>query len=143
MDGAAMGVIGVMFALSIAANIAMLFSSMFNPKPYEWPTLEFAVYNSRIYIEMKHNGESRNSYHIELVKLRPHMKKFFPNLQPANGPVRSSIWHVLGMMPSTRKDDVLAAYKRMVKVYHPDCGGTSKAFTQLTEARDKALAKCN
>lgn len=54
----------------------------------------------------------------------------------------SSIWHVLGCMPTKDKSQIEAAFKRMAKVYHPDCGGSSKAFQILTEARDKSLSKC-
>lgn len=55
---------------------------------------------------------------------------------------QSSIWHVLGMMPSKKRADVLKAFKRMALVYHPDHGGTSETFQALTAAKEKALSKC-
>lgn len=54
----------------------------------------------------------------------------------------SSIWHVLGCMPTTDKSKVQAAFKKMALVYHPDHGGSSQAFQILVNARDKALEKC-
>lgn len=54
----------------------------------------------------------------------------------------SSIWHVLGTMPTTDTAQIEKAYRRMAMVYHPDHGGTSTTFQQLTMAKEKALAKC-
>jgi len=55
---------------------------------------------------------------------------------------QSSIWHVLGCMPTTDRNVVEKAFRRMAMVYHPDHGGTSKTFQALTDAKEKALAKC-
>lgn len=55
---------------------------------------------------------------------------------------QSSIWHVLGCMPTTNRSVVEKAFRKMAMVYHPDHGGTSGAFLTLTQAKEKALAKC-
>lgn len=55
---------------------------------------------------------------------------------------QSSIWHVLGMMPTDDKQKVLTAYRKMAMIYHPDHGGSSEAFQILNNAKDKALEKC-
>lgn len=55
---------------------------------------------------------------------------------------QSSIWHVLGMMPTNDKQKVLTAYRKMAMIYHPDHGGSSEAFQILNNAKDKALEKC-
>lgn len=55
---------------------------------------------------------------------------------------RSSIWHVLGLMPTKDKTKIEQAYRKMAMVYHPDHGGSSEAFNILQDARKKALARC-
>ena len=64
-------------------------------------------------------------------------------LESENARLRNSenIWHILGMMPSTDATKIEAAYRRMAKIYHPDHGGTAKAFQLLTKAKEAALAK--
>lgn len=59
----------------------------------------------------------------------------------SNG-TQSSIWHVLGCMPTTDRTVVEKSFRKMAMVYHPDHGGTSGAFLTLTQAKEKALAKC-
>lgn len=54
----------------------------------------------------------------------------------------SSIWHVLGCMPTTDRIVIEKAYRRMAMVYHPDSGGSSGAFQTLTKAKEKALNQC-
>lgn len=56
---------------------------------------------------------------------------------------QSSIWHVLGCMPTTDKTKIESAFRKMAMVYHPDHGGSSTAFQTLVAAKEKALAKCN
>jgi hypothetical protein len=36
--------------------------------------------------------------------------------------------------------EVIAAFKRLAKVHHPDTGGTAEAFRKISQARDRALA---
>lgn len=55
---------------------------------------------------------------------------------------QSSIWHVLGCMPTTDRTIVERSFKKMAMVYHPDHGGSSAAFVTLQKAKEKALAKC-
>lgn len=51
-------------------------------------------------------------------------------------------WTMLGIEPTKDCEKVEAAFKRIAKVYHPDMGGTAKAFQALQEAKNKALVAC-
>lgn len=70
----------------------------------------------------------------------------FGHIMYADIPIKqgnsSSIWHVLGMMPTTDRDLIHSSFRKMSLVYHPDCGGTTEAFNSLVAAKDKALEKC-
>jgi DnaJ-domain-containing protein 1 len=49
-------------------------------------------------------------------------------------------WIVLGVAPSTSKDEIARNYRRMIKQYHPDrVAGLAPEFLQLAEERTKAL----
>lgn len=45
----------------------------------------------------------------------------------------------LGLEADASEADVIARYKEMAKTAHPDMGGDTELFTQLKEAKDKAL----
>lgn len=93
-------------------------------------------------------GVKSNHIELELINSKGKSKKLHLSLDrvskslPNNTITRSSIWHVLGIMPTSDRSKVLTALKKMALVYHPDCGGTSESFNTLKQARDKALAKC-
>jgi hypothetical protein len=38
------------------------------------------------------------------------------------------------------KEDVISAFRRKVKLAHPDMGGTAEMFASLVQARDRLLA---
>lgn len=46
---------------------------------------------------------------------------------------------ILGVAPEAGKKDIQAAYLRLMRLAHPDKGGTSGLAAQLTAARDRLL----
>lgn len=61
----------------------------------------------------------------------------FTALPAKTGP---SCWDVLGVSPEATEDQILNAYRAKAKTAHPDKGGSSEAFDQLSQAKDIALA---
>lgn len=126
------------FMFFIFCTIAVLAYFLFTHKEpeYEWPELSFAQDNKIITIRMtKKDGTSKSNY-LSMNRLDlPVREKIVEKTQ-------SSIWHVLGMMPTTDRNAVEKAFRKMSMVYHPDVGGTSKAFNALVSAKEKALQKC-
>lgn len=47
---------------------------------------------------------------------------------------------VLGLKPDANKEAVLAAHKRLMRLAHPDHGGTDYLATRINQARDVLLA---
>lgn len=108
-------------------------------KAKEWPELSIRYISKyKICIKQTNYAGDTNEHYLSDVVLSK--LEHILCSQPDNKP---HIYQVLGMMPSTNRDDVLAAYKRMCKVYHPDVGGSSNAFNLLNKAKDIALSKCN
>ena len=46
----------------------------------------------------------------------------------------------LGISIYSTKEQVLAAFKRLARIQHPDAGGSAEAFQRLARARDRAIA---
>ncbi len=46
---------------------------------------------------------------------------------------------ILGLSPGAARDDVLAAYRNLMKRLHPDQGGTSYLASRVNEAKDVLL----
>ncbi len=46
---------------------------------------------------------------------------------------------ILGLSTGARRDDVLAAYRNLMKRLHPDQGGTSYLASRVIEAKDLLL----
>jgi hypothetical protein len=46
---------------------------------------------------------------------------------------------ILSLTPNASIDDVKTAYRALVNIHHPDKGGNSDKFIQITEAKDKCL----
>jgi DnaJ domain len=48
-------------------------------------------------------------------------------------------YEVLGLKPGASEDDVKAAYKRLMKDFHPDMGGSDYLAAKINEAKDVLL----
>lgn len=48
---------------------------------------------------------------------------------------------ILGVGPNATEDDIQEAYTRLMRMAHPDAGGTSGLAAQLNAARDKLLRR--
>lgn len=49
-------------------------------------------------------------------------------------------WEVLGLDPSASKDEIRAAYRRLVSTVHEAKGGSQEQMAELNVARDRGLA---
>jgi DnaJ-class molecular chaperone with C-terminal Zn finger domain len=54
---------------------------------------------------------------------------------------RDDAYRVLGLSPAASDDDVRAAYLRLIKVLHPDQGGSGALAAQVNRARDLLLGR--
>lgn len=54
----------------------------------------------------------------------------------------NSWFSILGISPTSNKDEILDAYRRLAKVYHPDKGGNGEMFIKITEAKNRCLSYC-
>lgn len=48
---------------------------------------------------------------------------------------------ILGVTPESTLEEVKAAYARLIRMAHPDAGGTEGLATQLNAARDRLIKK--
>lgn len=132
-----------LFVMVFSASMVVLSITMTNykepEKAFEWPDLSFTQSNdgSVIILRMETKDGKSIERHLSISRLN------LPSHQKIVEKTQSSIWHVLGMMPTTDRSAVEKAFRKMSMVYHPDQGGTSVAFNTLVEAKEKALQKCN
>ena len=68
-------------------------------------------------------------------KQRPVIRKVAAKSDVSLGEARS----ILGVGPEATKADVQAAYARLMRLAHPDKGGTAGLAAQLNAARDRLL----
>ena len=54
---------------------------------------------------------------------------------------RSEACRILGVGPDAGREDIKAAYTRLMQAVHPDKGGTAGLAAQLNAARDRLLSK--
>lgn len=52
--------------------------------------------------------------------------------------VSSGWWTILDVSPEATLDEIESAYRRMVKIYHPDKGGNTHMFKLVVEAYNEA-----
>ena len=126
------------FMVVVFASITAFSVMWMNHKEpeYEWPELSFTQDDQIITLTMtKKNGENKRNY-LSINRLN------LPVREKVVEKTQSSIWHVLGMMPTTDRNAVEKAFRKMSMVYHPDAGGTSGSFQTLMAAKEKALQKC-
>lgn len=105
----------------------------FGKKKEKFNTLQFVgVDHGYITLRLVNSNKEIKRLYLEISMI----SKYLPKQN------QSSIWHVLGMMPTNDRQKVLTAYKKMAMIYHPDHGGTSDSFRTLIDAKDKALVLC-
>lgn len=59
----------------------------------------------------------------------------------ADDPELSEARDILGVGPSASREEIQAAYGRLIRAVHPDAGGTSGLAARLNAARDALLRK--
>lgn len=115
----------------------------FGKKKQEFNELHFVgVEQGHLALQLTSESGKIKVLYLDLKKISSHLPKKEVVVERTVTKTQSSIWHVLGMMPTTDKQKVLTAYRKMAMIYHPDHGGSSEAFQTLNDAKDKALAKC-
>jgi hypothetical protein len=58
---------------------------------------------------------------------------------PASGPEQAEARAILGVGPDAGREEILAAYRRLMQFAHPDHGGSTGLAAQLNLARDRLL----
>lgn len=54
---------------------------------------------------------------------------------------RAEAYRVLGLQPSAGRDEIQAAYRRLIQRVHPDQGGSSDLAARINQARDVLLRR--
>jgi len=115
----------------------------FGKKKQEFNTLHYAgVEMNSIVLQLKNDKGDTKLLYLPIKTVAKYLPQNERVVEKIVTKTQSSIWHVLGIMPTTDKDKVISAYRKMSTVYHPDCGGTSSSFNTLNNAKDKALQQC-
>lgn len=52
---------------------------------------------------------------------------------------RDEAWEILGLQPDSSADDVKAAHRRLMRMVHPDHGGSTWLASRINQARDLLL----
>ena len=63
-----------------------------------------------------------------------------PPPPPERGMSRQEACSILGVGPDATVDEIQAAYSRLIRMAHPDKGGTTGLAAQLNAARDRLLS---
>jgi hypothetical protein len=67
---------------------------------------------------------------------RPSVRKA---VKTEGGPSLTEARSILGVGPQASKAEIQAAYSRLIRLAHPDKGGTAGLAAQLNAARDRLL----
>lgn len=59
----------------------------------------------------------------------------------ADDPARAEAREILGVGPGATREEIQAAYARLIRAVHPDAGGTSGLAARLNAARDTLLKR--
>ena len=115
----------------------------FGKKKQEFNTVQYGgVIGNDIVLQLTNDKGDTKKLYLPVKSVTEYLPQSERVVEKVVTKTQSSIWHVLGIMPTTDKSKVIAAYRKMSTVYHPDNGGTNDAFQTLTNAKDKALEKC-
>ncbi|WP_293902158.1 DnaJ domain-containing protein [Phenylobacterium sp.] len=68
-------------------------------------------------------------------------RKRAPRAAPASGMSLDEARRILGVEPGATRAEIQAAYTRLMRLAHPDKGGTVGLASQLNAARDRLLSK--
>jgi hypothetical protein len=58
---------------------------------------------------------------------------------PSGAMTREEAWQVLGLSPGASDDDIREAHRRLMRLAHPDAGGSTWIAARLNQARDLLL----
>ena len=115
----------------------------FGKKKQEFNTLQYGgVKGNDVVLQLTNDKGDTKTLYLPVKNVTKYLPQNERVVEKVVTKTQSSIWHVLGIMPTTNKDKVISAYRKMSLVYHPDCGGTSSSFNTLNNAKDKALKQC-
>ena len=115
----------------------------FGKKKQEFNTVQYGgVIGNDIVLQLTNDKGDTKKLYLPVKSVTEYLPQSERVVEKVVTKTQSSIWHVLGIMPTTDKSKVIAAYRKMSMVYHPDNGGTNDSFQILTNAKDKALEKC-
>jgi hypothetical protein len=64
-----------------------------------------------------------------------------PRRPPERGMSRQEACSILGVEPDATPEEIQAAYSRLMRMAHPDKGGTTGLAVQLNAARDRLLSE--
>jgi hypothetical protein len=56
-------------------------------------------------------------------------------------PPKTTCWDVLGIPPTKDEDAIMARFRWLAKLHHPDNGGDHARMTEIIEARDQAMER--
>lgn len=64
-----------------------------------------------------------------------------PSAPSMSKPGLTEARQILGVGPDASREEIQAAYKRLIRMAHPDSGGTAGLAAQLNAARDRLLKR--
>ncbi len=56
-----------------------------------------------------------------------------------NGKPSNADWQLLGLEPGSTQDQVKAAFRKLAKEHHPDCGGDAEQFMRVVQAAERVM----
>lgn len=67
------------------------------------------------------------------------MEQAFKGFEALPDHTKQSCYDILEVHSNAHKDDIKAAFRRLSKIHHPDCGGTHEEFTKISKAYNEAM----
>lgn len=62
-----------------------------------------------------------------------------PSAAGTGAMTRDEAWEILGLQPNASADDIKAAHRRLMRMVHPDHGGSTWLASRINQARDLLL----